>query len=84
MAPTGQVLGNVNYGASESVDMSVAIHYRTGKGWWTTHGTAAVRKAAAMVGSITSWLGRRAAAFPRSCRRSLMYLARTSCLWRLP
>jgi len=34
--PTGQLLANVSYGASESVDLSAAIHYRTGKGWWTT------------------------------------------------
>lgn len=34
--PTGQLLANVSYGASESVDLSAAIHYHTGKGWWNT------------------------------------------------
>lgn len=34
--PTGQLLAHVSYGASESVKLGAAIHYRSGKGWWTS------------------------------------------------
>lgn len=35
LAPTGQLLTELNFGASESVEAAASIHYRTGKGWWT-------------------------------------------------